>query len=300
VTRKILVTGAPGKVGTELVRLLATEPVEVRVLVHHIERSGEVSQPGVEIIEGDLADGARMQLALKDVDTLFLSSSASEHEVAVQTAGIRSAVAAGVDRIVNLSAYGAEAGSPVPFFDWHGQTEDNVRDAGVRWTLLRPYLYMQTLLQNVPSIHAQGAIFNCGEGGRIPFVDARDVAAAATKVLTSEGHDNMAYELTGPEALTWPDVADAFSVALDREVRYVPVPPEAMASALTDAGMPGWLVKGLVALIQFHRTDPGLVTGVLNALGVNQPRTLAGFLTDYAAAIAPARASATFGYWRQR
>lgn len=280
--RKILVSGAPGKVGTELVRLLALGDREVRVLVHHVERSGEVSHPGVEIVEGDLTDRADMHRALRDVETFFLASSANDRQGAVETAAIEAAVSAGVERIVKLSAYGAAAGSPVPFFDWHGQAEETLLHSGVPWTLIRPYLYMQTLLQNIPNIQAQGAILNCGEGGVIPFVDARDVAAAAWIVLTTPGHDGTTYELTGPEALSWPEVAIAFGESLGRPVGYVAISASAMAAALSAAGMPGWLVDSLVGLMQFHQTDPGHVTNTLSALTGRQPRKLSEFLRDYA------------------
>jgi uncharacterized protein YbjT (DUF2867 family) len=281
---KILVSGAPGTVGTELVRLLADKGVEPRVLVHHVERSGEVSHPGVEVFEGDLTDAAGMRRALRGVETFFLASSASDGQVAVQAAAIDAAAEAGVGRLVKLSSSGAASGSPVPFFDWHGQTEERLRRSGVRWTLIQPYLYMQTLLMNVPTILARGAIFNCGDGGRIPFVDARDVAAAAAAVLTSDGHDRAVYELTGPASLTWPEVATSIGALLGRPVEYVPIPAEAMAAALSEAGMPAWLVNSLVALMEYYKGYAGEVTNKVNSLTGRPARSLADFLRDYAPA----------------
>ncbi|HEX6348636.1 MAG TPA: NAD(P)H-binding protein [Candidatus Dormibacteraeota bacterium] len=290
---KILVSGAPGKVGTELVRLLANRGVQLRVLVHHVERSGEVSHPGVEVVEGDLTDAAGMRGALRGVETLFLASSASDGQVAVQAAAIEAAVEAGVGRVVKLSAYGAAEGSSVPFLDWHGQTEETLRRSGARWTLIRPYLYMQTLLMNVPTIQAQAAIFNCGDGSRIPFIDARDVAECAAAVLTSDGHDGAVYELSGPASLTWPEVAASIGAMLGRSVRYVPVTADAMATALSESGMPAWLVNSLVALMKFHKRDGGRVTRTVDTLTGRPARALAVFLRDYAPAFEsgqPARA----------
>ncbi len=288
---KILVSGAPGTVGTELVRLLANQGLEPRVLVHHIERSGEVSHPGVEIVEGDLSDVTRMRRALRDVETFFLASSASDSQVAVQASAIEAAAAAGVGRIVKLSSYGAARGSSVPFFDWHGDTEDTLRRSGARWTLIRPHLYMQTLLMNVPTIQAEGAIFNCGDGSRIPFVDARDVAASAAAVLTSDGHDGAVYELSGPASLTWTEVAASIGYLLGRSVRYVPIPPEAMAAALSEAGTPAWLVTSLVALMQFYASSTGQVTRTVDALSGRPARSLEGFLRDYAPAFEHAQSA---------
>jgi uncharacterized protein YbjT (DUF2867 family) len=279
---KILVSGAPGAVGTELVRLLANRGVDLRVLVHHLERSGEITHPGIEIMEGDLADPAGMRRALCGVETFFLASSASDGQVAVQAAAIEAAATAGVGRLVKLSSYGATPGSSVPFFDWHGQTEATLRASRLRWTLIRPYLYMQTLLMNIPTIQAQGAIFNCGDGASIPVIDARDVAACAAAVLMTEGHDGAVYELTGPASLTWPDVAASIGAMLGRPVRYVPIPPEVMAAGLADAGMPTWLVSSLVALMEYHQSDGGLVTKTVEALTGHEPLALADFLHDYA------------------
>lgn len=283
-SRKILVSGAPGTVGTELVRLLSQKGVEVRALVHHIEKSGEVSLPGVEIVEGDLTDRASMSRALKGIDTFFLASSASDTQVAVQAAAIEAAKKAGTGRIVKLSAYGADKNSPVPFFEWHGETEATLGEAGIAYTLIQPFLYMQTLLMNIPTILGKGAIFNCGGGGHIPVVDARDAAAVAAAVLTSSGHDGAVYELTGPASLTWPEMAASISALLGRPVQYIPIPPEAMAEALTEAGMPAWLVRSLVALMQFHQKDPGTVTKTVEVLTGNAARPFAEFLSDYAPA----------------
>jgi uncharacterized protein YbjT (DUF2867 family) len=281
---RILVTGAPGTVGTELVRLVADRGLDARVMVHHIERSGEVAHPGLEIVEGDLADVGSMSRALSGVDTLFLCSSAAPNQAEVQNGAIRTAVNAGVRRIVKISAYGADPRSNVPFFAWHGQTEEALKESGVSWTLIQPYLYMQPLLQNVPSILGQGAIFNCGDGSHIPFVDARDVAAAALGILTSSGHDGEVYTLTGPASLTWPDIAAAIGEQIGSPVAYVPVPPDGMAGALTAAGMPDWLIRSLVALMQFHQGDAGKTTNDVKKLSGRDPRPLKEFLANYAQA----------------
>ena len=281
---RILVTGAPGTVGTDLVRLTAQRGLKPRVLVHRIERSGEVSYPDVEIVEGDLADASSMARALRGIDTVFLASSATPQLMATQDAAIGFARRAGVSRIVKLSAYGADPMSSVPFFCWHGATENVLRASGVRWTLIRPYMYMQTLLLNVPSIQRDGAIFNCGAGSRIPFVDGRDVAAVCLEVLLTDRHDRATYTVTGPQALTWPDVADAVSAVISRPVRYVPVSPEGMAKALTAAGMQDWLVASLVALMKFHQSDAGTTTDAIAQLSGHEPRPLADFLIDYASA----------------
>ncbi|MEP7105062.1 MAG: NAD(P)H-binding protein [Chloroflexota bacterium] len=281
---KILVTGAPGNVGTELVRLLAERGADVRVLAHHIERSGEVSHPGVEIIEGDLSDGATMSAALDGVDTFYLSSAARADLAFVQNAAIDTAAASGVRRIVKLSAYGVGRGAAVPFFTWHTEVEDKLRASGKPWTMLRPHLYMQTVLQNLPTIQAQGAIFNSGATSQIPMIDARDAAAAAAAVLLSDGHDGAVYELSGPALLPWAEVASTIGSVLGRQVTYMPVPAEGMAVALTGAGLPEWLVRSLVGLHAFYNADRAPVADTVAVLSGKAPRSLAEFVRNYAGA----------------
>src|SRR4051794_29882056 len=139
----ILVTGASGRAGSEIVRALAARGVAVRAFVRDPGRAAFAD--GVQPVVGDLDDAASVRAALDGVEAVVLSGPDDPRRVAREAALIDAAVAVGVRRMVKLSALGAAPGSPVPFWDWHGRVEEHLRAAGSSWTILRPSFYMTNL-----------------------------------------------------------------------------------------------------------------------------------------------------------
>jgi len=113
------------------------------------------------------------------------------------------------------------------------------------------------------------------------------VAATAAALLAGGGHDGRTYELTGPEPVTFADVADHLSEVTGRPVRFVPVPDAAALEGLGQAGLPDWLAENIVAVFGMLRDEPSAqVTDAVHALAGRQPRHLAQFLADHAALFA--------------
>jgi uncharacterized protein YbjT (DUF2867 family) len=120
------------------------------------------------------------------------------------------------------------------------------------------------------------------------MIDPADVAATAAAVLTSDGHEGRTYELTGPEPVTFHDVAAQLSEATGRPVQFVPVPDAAALDGLRQAGLPDWLAANIVAVFAMLRQDPAAqVTDAVHALTGRQPRHLSELLTGHAALFAP-------------
>ncbi len=141
---------------------------------------------------------------------------------------------------------------------------------------------MQNLLGLAAGIQEQGAFFLPAGDGAVSHVDARDVAAVAAHVLTSEGHAGATYTVTGPEALTYQQVAERIGAALGKPVRYVDVPGEAARSAMVEAGMPAWVADGLVALNGVYKSGAAAqVTDEVRKATGRSPRTLPDFLADH-------------------
>jgi uncharacterized protein YbjT (DUF2867 family) len=116
------------------------------------------------------------------------------------------------------------------------------------------------------------------------MLDPRDVAATAAAVLTEDGHEGRAYELTGPEAITFSDVAAQVSELSGRPVQFVPVPDADALEGLLRAGLPGWLAENIVAVFAMLRRDPSpQVTDAIHVLAGRRPRHLPEFLADHAA-----------------
>ena len=140
--------------------------------------------------------------------------------------------------IVKLSGLGTALDSPLRSGRWHAQTERHIADAGLPFTYLHPPFFMQNLLRSAAVIAAQGVLVASMQAGKIAMVDARDVAAVAVAALTSDGHVGKTYTITGPEALSFQEVAQKLAAATGRPVTYQDVPLATVRQEMVAAGLP--------------------------------------------------------------
>jgi uncharacterized protein YbjT (DUF2867 family) len=280
----ILVTGATGKVGREVVRQLSAAAVPLRALVRDPVRASHIRLPGVEIAVGDLARPESLDAALAGVDRMFLCSAADPGQVDLQRNGIEAARRAGVQRVVKVSvAGGPDAGTQIG--RWHWTTEKELEASGLGFTMLRPTLYMQQMLVYAPAIASSGAFAAPLGAGEVAVVDARDVAAVAACALTEDGHDRKIYDLTGPEALSFDAMGEAIGAATGRKVAYVHVPPEYARKQMLADGVPRWLADDMLVLFASFREGYGAaVSDTVQRVTRQKPRTFAAFARDSAPA----------------
>lgn len=279
----ILITGATGTTGTELIKLLAREGTGVRALVRSPDRAMAIAHlPGVELMMGDLRDQASIRYALSGVERAFLVTNSSEEAQTLQCRFVDTAGHTGLQHIVKLSQLGADPASPVRFLRYHAEVENVIRTSGIRYTFLRPNLFMQGLLVFRSSIATNGEFFAAAGDAKVSVVDVRDIAAAAAAALTKPGPEGQTYDLTGPEALTHSEMAAQLSDALGRRISFVDITPEAMKAALLGAGLPPWQADGLLEdYAHYRRDEASMVTsGVKEATGA-PPRSFAVFARDY-------------------
>jgi uncharacterized protein YbjT (DUF2867 family) len=283
----ILVTGATGKVGQEVVRQLSAAGVASRAFVRNPVKASGIRLPGVEIMTGDLADAAALERALSGVDRVFLVSPAAPEQVELQGNVIEAARRSGTRQVVKVSvAGGPDAGTQIG--RWHWSTEKQLEASGMGFTFLRPTLYMQQMLRYAPSIAAGGTFSAPIGSGEVAVVDTRDVAAVAVRALTEEGHDRKIYDLTGPEALSFDAMADAISAALGRKIEYAHVPPEYARKQMLSDGVPRWLADDMLILFASFREGYGAaVTDTVQRVTKEKPRTFQQFARDYAEVFRP-------------
>ncbi|MFE1250821.1 NAD(P)H-binding protein [Streptomyces sp. NPDC058766] len=195
----ILVTGATGTVGRALLRRL---PVGVRVRVMARD-PGRVpaTRPEVETVAGDYADARSLDRALSGVRTAFLVTTAVGGRDDERF--LRAASGAGVRRVVKLSAAAVlDDRADDLITRWQRASEEALRGSGLEWTLLRPRAFMSNSLSWAASVRSEGVVRALNGTAASTVVDPRDIARAAVRVLTEEGHGGRAYTLTGPEAIT--------------------------------------------------------------------------------------------------
>jgi uncharacterized protein YbjT (DUF2867 family) len=280
----VLITGATGTNGVELIKLLASQGIRVRALVRSPERAMTISHlPGVELTIGDLKDPTSIETALAGVERAFLVTNSSEEAQSLQCRFVDTARHTGLQHIVKLSQLGADPVSPVRFLRYHGEVENVIRASGIRYTFLRPNLFMQGLLVVRSSIATTGKFFAAAGEAKVSLVDVRDIAAAAAVALTQPGHAGRIYDLTGPEALTHAEMAAQLSDAVGHRISFVDITPEAMKATLLDVGLPLWQTDGLLEDYAHYRRNEASViaSGVKEATG-GPARSFAVFARDYA------------------
>jgi len=250
----ILVTGATGLNGSELVRRLSARGIPSRALVRNLEKAQPLaSLPHVEVVEGDMARPDSLTKALRGVDRAMLISSSDPTMLETQCTFIDAARKAGVRHVVKLSGIIPELDSPFRFARMHAEIEKRLEESGLAYTHLRAGEFMPSYFRQVPSIVGRGVLALPMGNARIASVDIGDLAEVAIAVLTTTGHDGKAYPLTGPESLTMAEVAAKLSAVTGKSIRYVDVPPEEATKARLAAGMPPYLAEGLDELFAERR-----------------------------------------------
>lgn len=287
----ILVTGATGTIGARLVAALLAEGAPVRALVRDPTRAERLLGPDVELVEGDFLDHGSVVRASHGADRIFVLAPLCPRLAELEIATVTGAVAAGVQHIVKLSTAGVlraphSAGTPEPrMYPLHRQSEQFIEATGVAFTHLRPGPFFQNLFAFATTIAATDAFYGAWGDGAMPYVDADDVAAAATRVLTEAGHEGCAYVLTGPESLTHAEIAQQLTHCLGRSVRYADGPVAAAGAAMRARGLPDWLVGAMQEVMEHARTGaPAALTNDLERLLGRAPRAIHTFLVDNAAA----------------
>ncbi len=282
----ILVVGGTGKIGGEVVRLLAARGTPVRALVRDPFAASRLARPGVELTQGDLGKPETLPPALQGVSRVFLVTNPGPDTVPHHGAMIAAAAAAGVERLVRVSVLGIGSGLPAGLFDWHAAAEDALAASGVPGVNLRPTSYMQNFLAQADSIRRAGQFFGAQGDGKLPFVDARDVAAAAVGALTRTTHVTETVTITGPEPLSYGEVATLMTGVLGRPVAYLDLPPEVYRQGLLGAGMPEWLARDLSLLEDASRGTILPASDGVARLAGHPPRRFEEFVRDHRALLA--------------
>ena len=243
----ILVTGATGKNGVEILKRLSGRVERIRAMVHKpSDAKNSTPHPALEFVAGDFDDPQSLRKVLKDVQRAFLVTNSSDRVEERQLRFVHLAREAGVKHIVYLSQLHAATDSPLRFLRYHAAIEEALRSSGMTYTNLRPNLYMQGLLMIGRSIASEGRFFAPAGEARVSVVDVRDIAAVAVAALTQSQHEGKTYDVTGPAALTHAGMAAQLSAALGRAVAFVDVPEREFREVLRSFHMPDWQADGLI------------------------------------------------------
>jgi len=283
----ILVIGGRSKIGAALVAELLAQGEQVRVLVRAGESASSLPA-AAGALTGDLADEGSLVTAMQGVDRVFLLSSPHSDAVSWHRNAIDAARRTQVQLLVRSSILGADRESPAEFISAHTACDRYLEGSGLAYVIVRPNLFLQNLPEStIPSVDASGSFYVDAGEARISMVDTRDVAAVAAVALTQPGHAGAHYDITGPEALSYADVAAKLTSAIRRRISYVAAPDDTVREALLGAGLNEWFATALVGLYQDYRrsgTDgyAARVTSTVERLTGRPPRSLDALLGEIA------------------
>ena len=277
----ILVTGATGQVGYDLLEALADARAEATAMVR-VEAEG-VDLPGsAQHVVGTL-DGPPPAEVLQAFDRIFLLSPAHEGQVELELIFIDALLAAGHrPHVVKMAADGFEdPGCEVRFMRSHREIAVHLERTGLPVTYLAPTIYMENLLEAAATIREQGTIFAPAGQARIGFVAVSDVAKAAARVLTSDGHEDQTYVLSGPESLSYADVAARVSAVFARQVDYEDMPEQIAREQMLASGLSPWQAEGTIELYDWIRHGGAdTVTSSVRDLAGQDARPIEDWLSD--------------------
>jgi uncharacterized protein YbjT (DUF2867 family) len=281
----ILITGATGNVGSQLVKELDKQGIKIKAGVRSIAKSAALQSANVALVEFDSERSETVKDALTGVDTLFLLPPLVADMVAYTRELVTAAKEAGVQYIVKLSGIGAGP-EGIQLARWHWATEKLIEESGLAFTHLRPTSFMQNYINNAAAtIKAQNTFYLPQGDGKISLIDTRDIATVAAIVLTSRDYVGQTIELTGGEALSNYEIAQIFSEVTGRTINYVDVPAAAAQQAMSNVGMPDWLVTAILELNAIIKA--GYTAGVSPAVREitgRAPITFRQFAQDYVTA----------------
>ncbi|MDX1407249.1 MAG: SDR family oxidoreductase [Saprospiraceae bacterium] len=277
----LLVTGGTGTVGSLLVNYLEQSGNDFRVLVRDAQKGQALADRGIKTIPGDFADTASLDRAMEGVHRAFLLTPPHPEMVVWQTNAILAARRTGVKHVVKLSITPFDPDASINLVKWHSATEVLLRESGVAYTIIRPHSFMQNWIASAGMI--KGGTFYGSMGDMpVPFVDARDVAEVAYRAMTGGGHKGKIYRVTGPQAISQRQVAEAFGKALNRSINYVNIPHEAALQGMLGAGLPEWLARDLDALQRQWADGIDVDVSTDSQMILRRPgKTVEDFTVDY-------------------
>ncbi|MFB7668962.1 SDR family oxidoreductase [Kitasatospora sp. NPDC056138] len=275
----ILITGATGNVGSELVAQLAAAGVAVRAMTRSPEKTDFPA--GVEVVFGDFDKPETLPAALDGIDHVFVVPPGYGSEGPVQERTlVEAARNAGVKHLVKLSTSGVTHGATDPLSTGHRQGEQVIQDSGLAWTILRPGTFMVYLYGYADTIAKERTMY-VTEGDPVSaMIHPRDIASVAAKVLTTSGHEGQTYTLTGGEAFSPQRQGETVGAALSQQVKVI---ERTKAQTQAEFDRLGWGGPRLEALLELKRQSAAWdwkISDAVEAITGKAPLTLRDWVNE--------------------
>lgn len=288
-TETILITGATGTVGSEVVKQLSAkgENIIVKAAARSATDNTFENLNRVQVVQLDYDKPDSLAVALKGVDKLFLLTPFQSNMVDLTSNLVSEAKKAKVKYIAKQSVMGADAEPGITPGRLHRQAEKIIEESGIPFTFLRPNFFMQNFVNYYSnSIRSQGAFYMPAGDAKVSFVDVRDIAAVAVKSLINDNQQKgRAYNITGGEALSYGQAAEILSKAVGKKINYVNVTDQDARKGMKDMSMDEWTIKSMIELFEITRAGyVSEISPIVEQVTGNKPITFSQFAKDYARA----------------
>jgi uncharacterized protein YbjT (DUF2867 family) len=281
-TARFLITGA-GVTGGEVLRQLAAANVAVRALVRNLQRAESYKNIGVELVEGDFADPESWKHALVGITKVFSIVIPHRDAETWNDVFLNSAQLAGVKEVVRLSGTSVSPLSEAAFHRQMGRCDEALKASGLKYIILQPNVFYQNMMMMARPIRERGVFRSAVGNARISMIDVRDVAEVAIKTLTEDRHTGKVYTLTGPESLTYFDVARFLTEAVGKPIRYEALTADEAVRSMVSLGVPELITRSRVEIhLSFSNGAFTPVTNTVHDLLGHPPRPFSTFARDYA------------------
>ena len=276
-----LVTGASGTMGKAVLSEVAKSGAPHRAMFRSATEAAK-APAGTSTVIADFSKKDTLPAALEGITGVYLVCSPIPQLIELEWNMIDACAAAAVGHIVLNSAMGAREWRK-SFPSWHRRVEDKLKSTKISFTILRPNSFHQNVLTYfASSIRTQGVFHSSMGNAGVSFLDVRDIAVVAAKSLPGGEHSGKTYELNGPEALTYSELAAKIAKHSGRDVQYVDIPAEKQRQAMLASGMPEWQADALLDLQAYYVSGKGgKIDGLLEQLLGRPPITMDQFLADF-------------------
>ncbi len=279
----ILVLGATGNTGSEVVRQLKQDNASFGIMARNISAMDSLELTSEQVRLGTFDDVESIKNALQGIKKIYVAMPAHPNNVEWTKNVVEAATAAGVGHIVKLSDMGAKSDAGSAIIRTHVVTDAIVKGSGIDYTIVQPNSFFQNLYGSLDAIKAVGQFYLPLAQAKQSVIDIRDVAAVVVAALTKDGHQNQTYLISGPQALTFAEQAAILSEESNNNIEYVVVPQQAAEKAMKEAGMNDWMAENLAEILAWfgegHYAD---VTDTVEKVTGRKPRTFRDFAKEFA------------------
>jgi len=241
---KILITGATGNIGKEIIKLLKSKNVNFIAGTTKAE-----AIEGVETVKADFSDPESLKTAMQGITTLFLLLPSHPEAVKFGENAINTAKECGVKHIVRSSGMFANANSELLIEKLLGTTDEYLKKSGMNYTITAPSSFMQNFITQMVNDYKNGVIYQAADNAKISWVDTRDIAAVNVEALLNpEKYMKQTLKITGSESLNYKEAINIMNKILGKDTKYIAITNEAAAKAMADMHFPQFIIDLIISL----------------------------------------------------